>query len=418
MRAYPHFPHLIFPASQVFRALCPFWKVMPYGRDLMLYLQSISTNHDWDTDVSNADAAKIFANIKNEILYTMQSGTVTDVIGDRFDLKGVDTFTLTVGEETLAGTVCGNTVSFDNGNYTVEYKPATDNSKEQFVWSINTPVKDGEPVKLSYVLKLVDKETTPGDHKALTNEEAVLEYTPTEGDPGEEKFPKPEAEYNVPGTTSDPKPSEDLVVDKVAPDTVKQGENLTYTITVENKGDTSAKGVVITNTLPDGVKLVSASDDGKADGKTVTWTIGELAAGGKKTVTVVVSTDDVVVNTVVANTAVVTAEGENDPKTDTVETEVKPKDNDKTPDDKDDDDDDDDKGGGGSGNKPVTVIPEDPTPMDPGVDIPDPEVPKTDVPKAEVPKTGDAAALWLALAGMSALGLAVVTFTTRKKENG
>ena len=416
MRAYPHFPHLIFPASQVLRALRPFWKVMPYGRDLMLYLQSISTNHDWDTDVSNADAAKIFANIKNEILYTMQSGTVTDVIGDRFDLKGVDTFTLTVGEETLAGTVCGNTVSFDNGNYTVEYKPATDNSKEQFVWSINTPVKDGEPVKLSYVLKLVDKETTPGDHKALTNEETVLEYTPTEGDPGEEKFPKPEVEYNVPGTTSDPKPSEDLVVDKVAPDTVKQGENLTYTITVENKGDASAKGVVITDTLPDGVKLVSASDDGKVDGKTVTWTIGELAAGGKKTVTVVVSTDDVVVNTVVANTAVVTAEGENDPKTDTVETEVKPKDNDKTPDDKDDDD--DDKGGRGSGNKPVTVIPEDPTPMDPGVDIPDPEVPKTDVSKAEVPKTGDAAALWLALAGMSALGLAVVTFTTRKKENG
>ena len=277
-------------------------------------------------------------------------------------------------------------------------------------------MKDGEPVKLSYELKLVDKETTPGDHKALTNEEAVLEYTLTEGDPGEEKFPKPEVEYNVPGTTSDPKPSEDLVVDKVAPDTVKQGENLTYTITVENKGDASAKGVVITDTLPDGVKLVSASDDGKADGKTVTWTIGELAAGGKKTVTVVVSTDDVVVNTVVANTAVVTAEGENDPKTDTVETEVKPKDNDKTPDDKDDDD--DDKGGRGSGNKPVTVIPEDPTPMDPGVDIPDPEVPKTDVAKAEVPKTGDAAALWLALAGMSALGLAVVTFTTRKKENG
>ena len=28
MRAYPHFPHLIFPASQVFRALRPFWKVM------------------------------------------------------------------------------------------------------------------------------------------------------------------------------------------------------------------------------------------------------------------------------------------------------------------------------------------------------------------------------------------------------
>ena len=396
------------------------WENFPWGEELMLYLQSISTNHDWDTDVSNADAAKIFANIKNEILYTMQSGTVTDVIGDRFDLKGVDTFTLTVGEETLAGTVSGNTVSFDNGNYTVEYKPATDNSKEQFVWNINTPVKDGEPVKLSYVLKLVDKETTPGDHTALTNEEAVLEYTPTEGDPGEEKFPKPEVEYNVPTSDPKPTPAANLVVDKVAPDTVKQGENLTYTITVENKGDASAKGVVITDTLPDGVELVSASDDGKVDGKTVTWSIGELAAGAKKTVTVVVSTGDVAVGTVISNTAVVTAEGENDPKTDTVETEVKPKDDDKTPDDKDDDDDDDDddKGGGGSGNKPVTVIPEDPTPMDPGVDIPDPEVPKTAVPKAEVPKTGDAAALWLALAGVSALGLAVVTFTTRKKENG
>lgn len=209
-----------------------------------------------------------------------------------------------------------------------------------------------------------------------------------------------------------PTPAAKLVVDKAAPATVKQGENLTYTITVENKGDATAKNVVIKDTLPEGVEFKSANNEGKMVDGTITWNIGELAAGEKKTVTVVVSVpSDATVGEIISNTAVVTSDDEEEPKEDTVKTEVKPKDDGK----KDDDDDDDDDRKKPS--DPGTDIGEDPTPLDPGPDVPGTEIPESDVPLAEVPKTGDAAALWMILAGVSALGLAVVTFTTRKKEN-
>ncbi len=362
-----------------------------------------------------ADKAGMFSAVQSRILYAMDKGTVTDKIGNHFDLTTVDSFELKVGGEAVSKVVDGNTVTFDGGKYVVKYQPATaDNSEEQFVWIINTPVENAKGLELSYVLKLVDKETTPGDHTALTNEEAILEYTPTEGEKGEEEFPKPEVEYNVP---KDPgpgpeNPAANLVVDKAAPATVKQGGELTYTITVENKGDAAAKNVVIKDTLPKGVEFKSASNEGKMADGTITWTIGELAAGEKKTVTVVVSVpSDATVGEIISNTAVVTSDDEEEPKEDTVKTEVKPKDDGK----KDDDDDDDDDRKKPS--DPGTDIGEDPTPLDPGPDVPGTEIPESDVPLAEVPKTGDAAALWMILAGVSALGLAVVTFTTRKKEN-
>lgn len=82
--------------------------------------------------------------------------------------------------------------------------------------------------------------------------------------------------------------------------------------------------------------------------------------------------------------------------------------------DRDDDDDD-------PTPVPPTVIPDDPAPTteDPVTNPPETpttELPATEVPLAEVPKTGDAAALWLILAAVSAVGLAAVTLTSRKKK--
>ena len=88
-----------------------------------------------------------------------------------------------------------------------------------------------------------------------------------------------------------------------------------------------------------------------------------------------------------------------------------------------------DNGGGG------TTPPSTPTPTpDSGTEIPDPDVPTgelpdtpvepeqpvdiddPEVPLGEAPKTGDLLGLWLALAGMSGIGLAGIHFTSRKKE--
>ncbi len=70
----------------------------------------------------------------------------------------------------------------------------------------------------------------------------------------------------------------------------RPGTRLTYVITGGNAGDATASGVVITDTLPKGVKFVSASDGGKLSGSKVVWNIGDVVAGGtfRVTVTVVV----------------------------------------------------------------------------------------------------------------------------------
>ncbi len=87
-------------------------------------------------------------------------------------------------------------------------------------------------------------------------------------------------------------------------------------------------------------------------------------------------------------------------------------------------------GGGGGGDdgdddpKPPVVIPDDPTPTDPGTVIPDdptPADPGTDIPeenppKADAPKTGDLSLLWLALTGLSGSGLAALSIRRKRDE--
>ncbi len=72
------------------------------------------------------------------------------------------------------------------------------------------------------------------------------------------------------------------------PDPVQVGENVTYTITVNNTGSTAATGVQVADAFP-GATLVSASASGGCTGATsVTCSLGTIAAGGSAAATVVV----------------------------------------------------------------------------------------------------------------------------------
>jgi uncharacterized repeat protein (TIGR01451 family) len=100
-------------------------------------------------------------------------------------------------------------------------------------------------------------------------------------------------------------------------DPVTSGQMLTYTLTVTNNGPADATGVILTDTLPTGVSFASATasqgDPPMALEGVVTVALGNLAAGGSATVTIVV---DVGRNTFgpITNTASVTAsEPETDP---------------------------------------------------------------------------------------------------------
>ena len=178
------------------------WENYPWGKELMAYCHSLSTNKNEGVDVSNADAEKIFSSIKDQILYTIQSGTVTDVIGDHFDLTDITSFQLTVGGNSLTSTVDKehNTVTFtdsNGGNYVVTYYPATADNSEYFTWDINAPVAKDAPLSLTYTLQLVNKETKPGTYTPPTNVSATLDYTPTVGDEGSLDFPVPHVKYTV-----------------------------------------------------------------------------------------------------------------------------------------------------------------------------------------------------------------------------
>jgi uncharacterized repeat protein (TIGR01451 family) len=93
----------------------------------------------------------------------------------------------------------------------------------------------------------------------------------------------------------------DLAVSKTAPASAYAGQDFTYSLQVDNVGETVATGVIITDVLPAEVSLVSAQNCATGGG-TVTCTVPSLAIAASTTFSVVVkSTADMSIN----NTAVV-----------------------------------------------------------------------------------------------------------------
>ncbi|MFQ5613326.1 MAG: proprotein convertase P-domain-containing protein [Anaerolineae bacterium] len=70
-----------------------------------------------------------------------------------------------------------------------------------------------------------------------------------------------------------------LSISKSGPATANPGEQVTYTLTVTNDGDTEAQNLVVTDTLPAGANYVSGSG-GTLVGNEVRWNISSLAARG------------------------------------------------------------------------------------------------------------------------------------------
>jgi len=69
------------------------------------------------------------------------------------------------------------------------------------------------------------------------------------------------------------------------PNPVNEGDNVTYTITYQNTGNSAATGVVVTDALSDRMEFISASDGGvfEPDTRLITWTLGELSPGEVQT---------------------------------------------------------------------------------------------------------------------------------------
>lgn len=155
---------------------------------------------DYAAEITDADQVKtMFDSIKEDIIYMVASGTLTDKIPSEFSLvkSGTDTFKLTVGGESLPAAADGsNAWNFGTANdqgvypYRIEY----DEAANSFDWIINVPIENAKKLELKYKLA-IDEDAAEGLHD--TNVSAVLNYVTSKGETGKYEFEKPEVNYKL-----------------------------------------------------------------------------------------------------------------------------------------------------------------------------------------------------------------------------
>src|SRR5438093_1338144 len=128
-------------------------------------------------------------------------------------------------------------------------------------WSLGTFSESQAAKALTLVVKVNSSRTTD-----LSNTASVSSSTP-HPPPSNTLFPYTtlfRSSANLSITKSD------------SPDPVTAGNNLTYTITVDNAGASDALTVAVSDPLPAGTSFVSASDSGvySAGTNTVSWSLG------------------------------------------------------------------------------------------------------------------------------------------------
>jgi uncharacterized repeat protein (TIGR01451 family) len=102
-------------------------------------------------------------------------------------------------------------------------------------------------------------------------------------------------------------PPPDVSIVKTGPATAVPGDTFTWTLTVRNDGPVVVPTVSVTDVVPTGMTLVSATGTGWTTTSTapLTLTMSNLAVGGTSTITVVATLAPTFTGTTVSNTAVV-----------------------------------------------------------------------------------------------------------------
>ena len=337
------------------------------------------------------DVTGMFDNVKSDIIYAINSGVVTDVIGNNFDLEDLNTMNLTVGGEVVTPKeVKDNVVCFGEAKdgvypYTVAYaKEAADANgitKETLTWSINVPVENAKGLALSYDLKLTIKSDVAGTYDVPTNESAKLEYQDPNGEEQEEIFPVPEIKYTVEKTEPGPGPgpgpgNSDITrnVTKVWKDDA--AANRPDSITVNILYDGSVHQKVTLNAANDWTYAWKTSGGG--------WTVEEANVPAGYTSSVSTSGNDFIITN--TYTGIVPEEPITDPDVPTTEPDV-----------------------------PPVVIDEPgvPTTDIPGTPVNPTEIAEPEVPLGDAPKTGDAAPM-VAFVGLMAAAVVGLVITRRK----
>jgi LPXTG-site transpeptidase (sortase) family protein len=123
--------------------------------------------------------------------------------------------------------------------------------------------------------------------------------------------PDPVAGNNSASATVSGQGADIAIVKTVSSPSVPLGSNVTFVVTATNNGPSDATGAQVTDSLPAGLTLVSATPSGATtyNSGTGVWNIGALANGAQATLSIVAQ---VTVTTPATNTATKTAEDQAD----------------------------------------------------------------------------------------------------------
>jgi uncharacterized repeat protein (TIGR01451 family) len=113
---------------------------------------------------------------------------------------------------------------------------------------------------------------------------------------------------NGPNATIAGGPAPDVTIDKKGPATARAGSVFRYSITVRNRSRFTARDVEVTDLVPIQLTLVRVPSGATIRNGVVTWSLGDLAAGRSRTLTMQVRVNPNVTGRI-TNTATVTAEG-------------------------------------------------------------------------------------------------------------
>lgn len=207
-----------------------------YNKFGLTSLNAVSKGfREWTAEVGSYYTASMFnvqdafEGVRDEMIYLLDAGSqVVDIIGQgkddkgndyNFDVVNLDNMTITVGgvelnkvkiqsDEFPGSTTYGffeGEIADGNYDFVVTYYPdgvadADGETREHFVWSINTPVSKYAPAQFSYDVHLTNPQKAKGEYKVETNVEAVLTPVDSNGTVGStETFPVPELTYEVKG---------------------------------------------------------------------------------------------------------------------------------------------------------------------------------------------------------------------------
>jgi uncharacterized repeat protein (TIGR01451 family) len=238
----------------------------------------IASNHQYKSCDTVAEFTSALNRI-NQNLSGNPTGTVTDTIGADYSLVVDADYPITIGGKAYT--------SLDSLPESINYDATT----KTFTWT-QAASEEGSRLSFYEQLDASKRSSAAATGSYDTNGSASLTYhklTKDDSgkivtDPETTTIPLDTPKIQTQGSTFPASVVSNRMTNN-DPDqmgqTVTNGDEITYTITLKNDGTTDAKNLVIRNPIPQYTEFVSAQNDGvySSDNNYITWEIPEIKAG-------------------------------------------------------------------------------------------------------------------------------------------